>query len=197
MLAQLNPGKEIFTMAGDPQIYNAELRCLFVELMNVSHLLNGGRTCYSLDPYAFQNILISASYQLLHLRLVIGGKPVDYNDNARHLGLLAFMTTLLFQQGRSQRLSYNLLAGKLRDAIEATSSKSMDKTTLLWLLLIGGVSVFDAFERTWLLSQIKSCLCILKIDSWQTARDKIQNMPWIDAIHEKPGQHLWEAMIYN
>jgi hypothetical protein len=70
----------------------------------------------------------------------------------------------------------------------------MEGTTSLWLLFVGGISVFNAIDRVWLLPQITTSLFTLDIGSWSTARDKIRKFPWIDAIHDKLGQELWQAV---
>jgi hypothetical protein len=71
----------------------------------------------------------------------------------------------------------------------------MNETTFLWLLFIGGISVFGAVGRTWLLPQIKTCLINLSIDNWRTARDTIREFPWIDAAHDELGHELWQAVV--
>ncbi len=197
MLAQSIPQAQHFSIADGPQVYNPELRCVVVDLMSISRLLNGSRMCFRLEPYAFQDILVSVCYRLLHHHPAAGDRPENDNENACHLGLLAFMTTLLFQHGRSQRLSYKLLAEKLRNGIRDTSSNvTMEETIFLWLPFIGGISVFRAVDRPWLLPLIKTRLFALNIDSWRIARDKIRKLPWIDAVHDRPGRELWQAMVY-
>ena len=196
MLGQAVPLRELFGSLDTAHVYDPELRCVVEDLMSVSHVLNGDRTCFKLEPYAFQEIWISVSYRLLHRYPLAGSRPEKGSENAWHLGLLALITTYLFRNGHFQRLSYDLLAGTLRDAIQGKSSNHlMEETAFLWLLFIGGISVFGSIDRTWLLPQIKTCLINLNINNWRTARDKIRKFPWIDEAHDKPGHELWKAVV--
>src|SRR5215469_10222024 len=181
------PQKELFNSPDAAYVHDPELRCVIADLMSISLLLNGDRKCFKLEPYAFHEIWISASYRLLHRYPLAGTRPEKYCDNAWYLGLLALITTFLFRNGRSHPLSYDLLAETLRGAIQDTSNNDlMEETTFLWLLFVGGISVFCDIDRTWLLPRIKTCLINLNIDNWRTARDKIRKFPWIDAAHDKP-----------
>jgi hypothetical protein len=168
------------------------------DMMNFSALLNSDHTCFKFEPFAYQDILISGCYRLLNRYPLAGDRPETSNDNALYLGLLALVTTMLFQHGRALRLTYDLLAEKLRGAIRDTSTNGpMEETTLLWLLFIGGISVFGPNDRSWLLLQIKKCLFALKISSWEAALDTIKSLPWIDAIHENRGQELWQSVVWE
>lgn len=196
MLIQVFPQRELFNSPDVAHVYDPELRCVIADLISVSHLLNGNHTCFKLEPYTFQEIWISVSYRLLHQYPLAGCRPEKESDNAWHLGLLALITTFLFRNGRSQPLSYDLLAETLRDVIQAMSINNLvEEATFLWLLFVSGISVFGTIDRTWLLPPIKTCLTNLNINNWRTARDKIRRFPWIDVVHDKPGHELWQAVV--
>jgi hypothetical protein len=188
--------EEHCSVANDAQVYDHELRDVLVDLLSVTRLFNDSRTFVRLDPYSYQEILISVCYRLLHHHQLAGDGPKNDNENACYLGLLALATTLLFQYGRSQRLQYGLLAGKLRIIIgRVLSNKLVEETTLLWLLFTGGISVFNTTDWEWLVPQIKALLSSLNIHDWLAARDKIKTLPWIDVAHDKPGKELWQAAV--
>jgi hypothetical protein len=193
--SQLALQEELFSVANDLKVYDSELRDVLVDLMGVSRFFNDDRAFVRLDPYAYQEILISVCYRLLHRHPLVGDGLENSNENACYLGLLALVTTLLFQYGRSRQLSYDLLAEKLRAAIENALSNKLEETTFIWLLFSSGISVFGATDWAWLIPQIKALLFTLNINSWRTARDKIKTLPWIDAAHDKPGKELWQAVV--
>lgn len=195
MVVRIVPQIELFNPPDAARIYDAELRCVIADLITVSHLLNRDRMCFKSEPYTFQEIWISVSYRLLHRYPLTGSRPEKDSDNAWYLGVLALITTFLFRNSRSQPVSYDLLAESLRDVLKGTSSNDLEGTTFLWLLFIGGVSIFGATDRIWLLPRIQACLLNLNIDNWQTARNKIRKFPWIDAAHDKPGHELWQAVV--
>jgi hypothetical protein len=196
MLGESIPRKETFAKSGDAQVYDLVLLGVIVDLMSACTLINSNQNCLKLEPYAYQEILISIGYRLLHRYPLTGNKPDNDNENAWRLGILAFLTTVLFQHGRSQTISYGILSRNLRRAIEDTSSNEIKESTFLWLLFIGGVSIFDVTDK-WLLCRIKKCLSTLRIDSWQSAREAVRNLPWIDAFHDKRGQDIWQALVWE
>lgn len=196
ILGQAVAQTDLFSALDAVGVYSPELRCVAADLMRVCYLLNNCRTYFKLEPYAFQEIWTSVSYRLLYRYPLAGGRPEKDSENAWHLGLLALATTFLFRSGHFQRLSYDLLAERFRDAIQATSTNDQMKesTFVLWLLFIGAVSVFGAKDRSWLLPQVKRCLISLNIDNWRTARKEMRRFPWIDVAHDEAGHELWQAM---
>lgn len=106
------------------------------------------------------------------------------------------ITTLFFQFGRSERLSYDLLAEKFRIAIESRINNGLPQDSfLLWLLFIGGISVFRSSDETWLYYETGTCLSTLHIDSWSKAKEEIQTFPWINTAHDNAGQRMWQDML--
>lgn len=173
------------------------LRGVLLDLTSVCLFLDRDRPCFNLDSLAYQDILISVVCRLLH-RCPLTDDTLGNRDrtDAYQLGILALMTTLLFQHGRRQRISYALMAQRLRQATENLERQGLvGSTILLWLLFIGGVSVFHAGDRDWILPQIRRCLLALNIDSWEQAQQKIRELPWFSAVHDKPGEALWKAMF--
>jgi hypothetical protein len=198
LLDESTPQIEWFDATYDLKIQDSELRSVFIDMMTICRLLNDDGFKPRLDPYAFQEILISVCYRLLHHAPLDGGTNMNENDNACHLGILALMVTLLFHNGRSRRILYNLLADMLRNAIENISrNQTMPVEVILWLLFVGGISVFDVTDRPWVISQMKACLFALDIDSWPAAREVIRKLPWVDIFHEEIGQSLWKAVVWG
>jgi hypothetical protein len=188
--------EELLGVASDARVYDPELRGVFVDLMSISCLFNDGGREVRLDPFAYQEILISVCYRLLHHHPLGGDGYDNDNENACYLGLLALVSTLFFYYRQPRRLPYDLLAERLRHGIErALCNKLVEGTTLLWLLFAGGISVFDDSDQAWLIPRIKTLLTTLNINSWRTARSKIRTLPWIDVAHNKPGEELWQAVV--
>lgn len=180
-------------MPDHAHVYDPELRGVFVDLMSVCDLLNNSHGCFKLEPFVFQEILISVCYRLLHQYPLAGNRPANDDESACQLGILALLTTMIFQNGRSPRISYDLMAERLRNTITSISNNCVtEEVTFLWLLFVVGISVFQVTGRTWLLPIIKKCVSTLGLGSWQAARDRFRAYPWIDAIHDELGQELWQ-----
>ncbi|RDW56707.1 hypothetical protein BP6252_14028 [Coleophoma cylindrospora] len=117
------------SMAYNTRISDPVLRCVVVDLMSISCLFNDDRMRFRLEPDAYQEVLISVSYRLLHRYPLAGDRADRNNDNACHIGLLALITTMIFKHGRHRQNPYDILTEKLRDAVKFTLDKeSIDET---------------------------------------------------------------------
>jgi hypothetical protein len=121
------------------------------------------------------------------------------HENACRLRLSTTISTLFFRYGRFERTSYSLLGEKLKKAINAARRNGLERELMfLWLLFIGGISVFKADEdRVWLHHCIKTSALVLNVHNWPTARGEIKNFPWIDKAHDQAGQELWQAVFMD
>ena len=193
-LGQLVPLGELSILARNARVYDPVLQGLLIDLMSISHFFNDSHVFVKLDPYAYQEILIALCYRLLHHNPLLREGFGDLNEDACYLGLLALVTKLLFQHGRSRRFPYDLLAKRLRHTIQSSLiSRQVEETTCLWLLFVAGISVFSDTDWIWLMPQIRSLLTELDIDSWENARNRIKTLPWIDTVHDQAGKELWQA----
>jgi hypothetical protein len=196
LLGESVPQEELLGVASNARVYNPELREVLVDLLSISCLFNDDSRVVRLDPFAYQEILISVCYRLLHRHPLAGDGYDNDNENACYLGLLALISTLFFYYRQPRQLPYDLLAERLRHGIEsALCNKLVEETTLLWLLFTGGISVFDDSDQAWLIPQIKILLFTLDINNWRAARSRIKTLPWIDVAHDKLGEELWQAVV--
>ena len=196
LLGESVPQEELLGVASNARVYNPELREVLVDLLSISCLFNDDRRVVRLDPFAYQEILISICYRLLHRHPLAGDGYDNDNENACYLGLLALISTLFFYYRQPRQLPYDLLAERLRHGIErALCNNLVEDTTLLWLLFAGGISVFDDSDQAWLIPQIKILLFTLDINNWRAARSRIKTLPWIDVAHDEPGEKLWQAVV--
>lgn len=173
------------------------LRSVHMDLMLLSTLLNINPEA-RLDPHAFQELVISICYRLLHRSPLAAAETLNGYDSAVQMGLLALMTTVLFQYGHPKRLSYDLLAAKLRAAIKsAADCKTTDSVWLLWLLFVSGTTVLRTTDDHWLFPLIKQSLCSLQLDRWQDVRAELQKFPWISSLHDRAAKHLWQDITWQ
>jgi hypothetical protein len=68
MLSQFMSQRDILCIVDDRQVEDPILRSVFSDLMEVTCLLNGGRTCFRMNPYAYQEVCI---YCFLHFRVYL------------------------------------------------------------------------------------------------------------------------------
>jgi hypothetical protein len=182
----------------EAQTRHHDIAGVVTDMISVSIIFNDNYTCCRLDPDAYQEILISVCYRLLHACPFGVYELETIQESALSLGLLAFMTTMLFQHGRSQRLPYELLASLLRNLLlDEKNASSIEGKTSLWLLFVGGISVLGVEDRDWLIPRIKASLRALHLSSWKDALDEIKQFPWISVIHDQPGKQIWKAVVWE
>jgi hypothetical protein len=193
LIEQHGLGDGVLKVVKDAGNLTDGLRKIFCDLVNVSSILE--RRLVKFDPFAFQQILISVLYRLLHLYTMNESVPGSQNERLCYFGLLVLMSTTIFQPGRKEPLQYELLAEKLSHALmEPSSTDTIDETMIFWILYIGGISVLRNDNLTWLMPWMKTTASSLGIKDWSEAREVLCRYPWIDVFHDAPAQKLWNQI---
>lgn len=147
-----------------------------------------------LDASQFEEALISLAYRLLYLHPIGCEATGSITETAYHLGAVAVLWTVLFESGRLHRSPYTLLAERLEDAVDALLAAGTEENELLlWLLFISGISVLRPTDTGWLHGRIKCCIAVLGLGDWQCVREVLKMFPWINLIHDQPGERLFLA----
>ena len=166
------------------------------DLMSFCHFLNSLSNPPKLVPSDFEDALISLSYRLLYLHPLGYGAALDPVSNAYHLGSVALLWTIMFESGRLHRSRYSLLANRIQNAVDLLIAVGSDTSLLvLWLLLLGGISVMRHDDKSWLYERVRSCIGVPGLENWQDARKLLANLPWIHLIHDKPAEKLWHEAV--
>jgi hypothetical protein len=136
-----------------------------------------------------QNLLNWADFQSqvstcqTHL-LGLGDRHLPVVSEALRLGMLAFLSTLSHSPVRKPHLP--IFTSQLEECYMLMKQKQdSHKPLLLWLMLMGHISTIDTS------SSISSSVwtSIVEPDlSWETARGIISELPWIERIHDEPGE---------
>lgn len=185
--------QEFLLVMDELQVHDHGLRRVFMDFMTLSALLNYKPDCFKPEPAAFQDALISVSYRLLHNYTSAGTGTDSSTEHVFRLGLLSLLTTIIYQFN-PRRLTYDVLAERFRAAVEiALDTACLDYTTSLWLLFIGGITVFEKSDMPWLLSRMRTNPLLRTITSWESTRDAFGKLPWMKAINDVPGRELWNA----
>jgi hypothetical protein len=72
LLSQSLSQSDILSTTDDAQFQDPILRSVFVDLMKATCLLNRGRTCFRMNPYAYQEVCTNRFLQLCLCLIVIG-----------------------------------------------------------------------------------------------------------------------------
>ncbi|KAJ9632781.1 hypothetical protein H2204_007656 [Knufia peltigerae] len=166
------------------------LQQLVIEVTCIGHSFNMG---YKLDPYMFQEFIVSLGYRLVRFHPIGGPEPQLENkvDRACHIGLIVFLTTLFLRRGDRCFMRYEPVAQQLKSVIETGLEAGYSDLTL-WLLFIGGVSVLGNLDSAWLKMRIVQAARLLKVTSWKDAQSCLVRFPWINLLHNEAGEAFWK-----
>ncbi|KAF7558920.1 hypothetical protein G7046_g5233 [Stylonectria norvegica] len=182
------------SVACEPMLAKTDpfLQRIVLDAIATTTWFNGNGRSRKADPDALQEIIISLGYRLVRFHALHAPQLENFTAAAYHIGLVSFITTLFMQHGQRRFFRYSLVAQALKTVI-ARSMHEEDSVLILWLLFIGGVSVLDEADHFWLLPRITQVTRSVGIASWPQLRSVLIRFPWIDLLHDVPGEALWEA----
>lgn len=172
---------------------HVDLQGLLRDITGLASLLNDAGAGHrpKLNGYELEDTLLVLGYRLVSICPLGGLRPTSRLDNAVHLGLTAFMVTFLPRL--DCRIADNpLLSNLARSAVqEHFGDERENQEVLLWILFIGGASVFKQSDETWLIPKAIRTLRALGLHAWEGVYETLAKFPWVDALHNKAGQALW------
>ncbi|KNG82944.1 hypothetical protein ANOM_009464 [Aspergillus nomiae NRRL 13137] len=138
----------------------------------------------------FMETMTSVMYRLLHIKFETGSIA-----EAIRLGLLAF-SSHVFLQWQDIRRQYIQFSTTFKESL--MSLKDLDGVSshiVLWLLIVGGISVFSTADDAWLKPWLRANSQLCKVNSWPAMRDVLESFMWIGVIHDKSGKDLFESAL--
>ena len=189
-----------FHLERDPDAYSVRhnglapaLKEVLFDIMGICRLYNTDMSKRPLDLYRFQEATVSICYRLLGFRTLEESRRKSDIQSAYHIGLVILMLSILVQSNQSRAIKYELVALCLRDVLESGLDEIEDGLTF-WLLILGGFWISGEEELGWAVSRLQRMASRLRITTWDEARSCLRRFPWIHAIHDKPGQKLWDQV---
>ena len=158
----------------------------------IARLLNDADAGHrpNLNTRVFHGMLLLLGYRLIHFSPLNGPRPIFHLENAVHLGLIAFMMPFMHRLDGKVPDS-PLLSRLIVSAMEKVSGVDKDSQEfLLWIMLVGGASIFTQPKDGWLISMISQKMYSLNLHTWEDVARIMAKYPWIDAFHGKVGKSL-------
>lgn len=163
------------------------------DLVILCRVLNSKDKSDKLDPFVFQDVIVTILYRLLSPNPISAAASKNSPDRGLNLGLLAFITTCMTQFGGNHHLDYEMLRESLVVVMcEVGISVSMTAKTRLWLLITGVISVFQEKDLHWAFTQLQDIESSINIKTWAAVKRALKRYPWLDVVHEEPAVKLWE-----
>lgn len=167
-----------------------ELQALLIDITTLGGLLNETTVGHrpKLDGRSFHGTLVLIGYRLVSLYPLAETRPTNRLENAIHLGLVAFIVTLL--RGLDRRIMETPILSELARSVaqEPFDNEQENQEVLLWLLFIGGASIFKPPVDAWLISKTVQAMHSLGLHSWEDICQVLAKFPWVWALHNKAGK---------
>ena len=141
-----------------------------------------------MEPFHYQDILISISQRLLDFAPLKERRPPNMLDDVWHLGLLAFVTTIIYPTGCLREVHCTHLHYRLRDCVDLTMGYP---SIYIWLVFMCGLTVSE--DETWPIEKLRES-ARYSTKKWEQVKASLQPFPWISVVHDSPGKAFWEKI---
>lgn len=145
-------------------------------------------TKHRIATETFLDTMASVIYRLLDMN----GFEEGSTEEAIRLGLLAFSSSV-FLQWKQLGMSYDHLATTYRDCLAKLTCSKISSRLLLWLLMVGAVSVFGYADGEWLKPWLRVNIDLGEVESWSDMQDILKSLMWIGLIHDGPGKDVFDS----
>jgi hypothetical protein len=137
----------------------------------------------------FLGCITSIMYRLIKMRC-----RQDTVDEAVRLGILA-LSSGLFLQWKNLGISYPYLASCYKDCLTRLNSTRTPHNLMIWLLVAGAVSLWDISDEAWLAVSLQARVALVRVDRWDTMRTLLKSFMWVDLVHDKAGQRVFDFVL--
>lgn len=171
---------------------NKDLVATWVVMAEFSHMINRtAKSQHRIATETFLHTMASVMYRLLDMTKF----KVDSIEEVIRLGLLAFSSSV-FLQWKQLGLSYNYLAITYRNCLAESRCSNTPPKLLLWLLMVGAVSVFRCDDEKWLRPRLRANIgSIGGLKSWTDMHDILVSFMWIGLVLDEPGKEVFDSTM--
>jgi hypothetical protein len=181
------------TMLKDESLQSIDKRLLrawefmgeFCSLINFA-----AKTSWKLSPDTITDTIASVMYPLLHMSLETGSA-----DQAIRLGLLCFCNSV-FLQWQGIRMPYDQFSLSYRESLlHPELAGKFSSQIMLWLLIIGAISVFSISEDQQLQDLLLQHIEVCQVKSWDEMQAIASSVLWISRLHDRPAKATVDSIV--
>ena len=171
-----------------------DIQDLIIDITGLAWLLNNISTGHrqKMNYYIFHDTSILLGYRLIYISPLGGFPATSRLENVIHLGLAAFLMTFL-RRLDNKILDMPFLSALARSGVQEQFDCDKEiQEMLLWILFIGKTSIFKESDDIWLVPLITRKMRALNLRTWEDVHQMLAKWPWVKALHDKIGRHLYE-----
>lgn len=165
------------------------LRSIYNSMHHLVNVINRAiKEKRPLNVSYYDNTCICLQYDLL---LVESRNAIE---GAWKIAGLIFMTT--FTRSRPFYGSHcAVLSSKLRTYLDEALGSLKDRKEIVWLAFMGGLASLETKDRRWFIEKLQHIVQICGFCTWSEIKTMLQQILWLDTLHEGPGIQLWEELF--
>ncbi|KAH8901408.1 hypothetical protein GQ53DRAFT_6281 [Thozetella sp. PMI_491] len=150
----------------------------------------GAETQRSMSLTVVRETMTAVSYRLLNVRFATG----SIAEAVRH-GLLA-LSYHVFMQWHDIWPPYPQFATAYKSCILGLESPdgSFSSRLILWLLMIGANSVFNARCEAWLRDHFREHADRCRVSTWRDMQRLLKSFMWISVMDEQSGRDIYDSL---
>ncbi|KAB8236997.1 uncharacterized protein BDW43DRAFT_266653 [Aspergillus alliaceus] len=139
--------------------------------------------------------ILSETMTLVMYRLLLMEFEPGSIAEAIRLGLLAF-SSHVFLQWQGVQWSYDQLSIIYKNCLLSLKSlNGISSHIMLWLLMVGEISVFRQCDDQWLKRWLRANIQLCNINSWSEMRDIMESFMWVDVLYDQAGKDVFESTL--
>ncbi|KAI1625849.1 hypothetical protein EDD37DRAFT_648306 [Exophiala viscosa] len=142
-----------------------------------------------------KEVLLNAMAPVMYRLLRMKSFDSSNVDEAVRLGLLIFSSHIFLSwQGVKSRHTY--LPNTYRNCLLTLKLPSaLPPQIFAWLLMIGSIAIFTTADDAWLMPWLRGNIELCEAHSWSEVREKLKECPWINFLHDEPGQARYDLAV--
>lgn len=150
----------------------------------------GSQTRMLLPPETIHETMTAVMYRLFRMGFAAGSL-----DETLRLGLLVFTYHIFLQWQDIRPPSYGISASYRQSLRHHMSDGgSVPSETMLWLLMIGAVSLFNISEDGWLRDSLREHTDICQVRTWRDLQEILKSHLWIQLLDDKSGKYIYDSL---
>ena len=175
---------------------NTQLAAIAEDMFIMTQVLNATTAETKLDGTTYQELVLTFIYRLLDVSTVLNPTFTNPVERACHLGMVAFMSTLLFRFDSDYHIQYTIVLEEYLETLQVPGLfDRMPQDLRLWLLTVADIIVSRKIHTDWRPSHLTACLRDLGIETWERAQALLERYPWVKLVHDKRARAAFRACL--